>query len=103
LEVRSDGTLVFEVPISGFYSVTDDSGRERWRLAANPPPVESDLAAWEPSAVESRLARRTDAESDLPPGWFGNEPDRQEWWRILLAAALAFLLIETVVANRSTP
>lgn len=37
------------------------------------------------------------------PGWFGNEPDRQEWWRILLAAALAFLLIETVVANRSTP
>jgi hypothetical protein len=103
LEVRSDGTLVFEVPISGFYSVTDDSGRERWRLAANPPPVESDLAAWEPSAVESRLARRTDAESDLPPGWFGNEPGRQEWWRILLAAALALLLIETVVANRSTP
>lgn len=103
LEVRADGSAVFEVPSSGFYSVTDDSGRERWRLAANPPPVESDLAAWEPSAAESRLARRTDAESDLPPGWFGNEPGRQEWWRILLAAALALLLIETVVANRSTP
>jgi hypothetical protein len=103
LEVRSDGTLVFEVPISGFYSVTDDSGRERWRLAANPPPIESDLAALEPSAAEGRLARRTDAESELPPGWFGNEPGRQEWWRILLAAALALLLIETVVANRSTP
>jgi hypothetical protein len=103
LEVRSDGTLVFEVPISGFYSVTDDSGRERWRLAANPPPIESDLAALEPSVAEGRLARRTDAESELPPGWFGNEPGRQEWWRILLAAALALLLIETVVANRSTP
>jgi hypothetical protein len=103
LEVRSDGTLVFEVPISGFYSVTDDSGRERWRLAANPPPIESDLAALEPSVAEGRLARRTDAESELPPGWFGNEPGRQEWWRILLAAGLALLLIETVVANRSTP
>jgi hypothetical protein len=103
LEIRSDGTAVFEVPISGFYSVSDDSGRERWRLAANPPPIESDLAAWEPSAAEGHLARRTDAESDLPPGWFGNEPGRQEWWRILLAAALALLLIETVVANRSTP
>jgi hypothetical protein len=103
LEVRSDGTLVFEVPISGFYSVTDDSRRERWRLAANPPPIESDLAALEPSVAEGRLARRTDAESELPPGWFGNEPGRQEWWRILLAAALALLLIETVVANRSTP
>jgi hypothetical protein len=103
LEVRSDGTAVFEVPISGFYSVSDDSGWERWRLAANPPPIESDLAAWDPSAAEGLLARRTDAESDLPPGWFGNEPGRQEWWRLLLAAALALLLIETVVANRSTP
>ena len=103
LEVRSDGTAVFEVPISGFYSVTDNSGRERWRLAANPPPIESDLAALEPSAADGRLARLTDAESDLPPGWFGNEPGRQEWWRILLAAALALLLIETVVANRTHP
>ncbi len=103
LDVRADGTAVFEVPISGFYSVSDESGRERWRLAANPPPIESDLAAWEPSAAGGRLARRTDAESDLPPGWFGNEPGRQEWWRILLAAALALLLIETVVANRTHP
>ena len=103
LDVRADGTAVFEVPISGFYSVSDESGRERWRLAANPPPIESDLAAWEPSAADGRLARRTDAESDLPPGWFGNEPGRQEWWRILLAAALALLLIETVVANRTHP
>jgi hypothetical protein len=103
LDVRADGTGVFEVPISGFYSVSDESGRERWRLAANPPPIESDLAAWEPSAAGGRLARRTDAESDLPPGWFGNEPGRQEWWRILLAAALALLLIETVVANRTHP
>ena len=103
LDVRTDGTAVFEVPISGFYSVSDESGRERWRLAANPPPIESDLAALEPSAADGRLARRTDAESDLPPGWFGNEPGRQEWWRILLAAALALLLIETVVANRTHP
>ncbi len=103
LDVRADGTAVFKVPISGFYSVSDESGRERWRLAANPPPIESDLAAWEPSAADGRLARRTDAESDLPPGWFGNEPGRQEWWRILLAAALALLLIETVVANRTHP
>lgn len=83
--------------------MSDESGRERWRLAANPPPIESDLAALEPSAADGRLARRTDAESDLPPGWFGNEPGRQEWWRILLAAALALLLIETVVANRTHP
>jgi hypothetical protein len=53
--------------------------------------------------AEQRVARRTDAESDLPPGWFGGESGRQEWWRILLLAALGFLLIETVVANRSTP
>lgn len=101
--VRDDGTTVFEVPAAGFYSLSDASGPERWRLAANPPPVESDLAALEPAAAADRLARRTDAESDLPPGWFGNEPGRREWWRILLGAALALLLVETIVSNRSAP
>ncbi len=103
LAIGPDGSGVFEVPAPGFYSVIDDSGREVLRLAANPPPLESDLAAMEAPAAERALARRTDAESDLPAGWFGNEPGRQEWWRVLMAAALALLLIETVVANRSTP
>ncbi|NBP24410.1 MAG: hypothetical protein EBU81_07650, partial [Proteobacteria bacterium] len=77
--------------------------RERGRLAANPPPIESDLAALDPKVAEHRVARRTDAESELPPGWLGGESGRQEWWRVLLMAALVFLLVETVVANRSTP
>lgn len=103
LEIRPDGFGALDVTLPGFYTVTDDSGREVLRLAANPPPLESDLAAMEAPAVERALARRTDAESDLPAGWFGQEPGRQEWWRVLMAAALALLLIETVVANRSTP
>ena len=103
LELRAEGTGSFPVDTPGFYSVTDGSGRERWRLAANPPPVESDLSALEAAEAGRRLARRTDAESDLPPGWFGNEPGRREWWRPLLTAALALLLVETVVANRSQP
>lgn len=103
LEVGADGTGRIEVDTSGFYSISDPSSRERWRLAANPPAIESDLAALDPKVAEQRVARRTDAESDLPPGWFGGESGRQEWWRILLLAALGFLLIETVVANRSTP
>ncbi|MFM8879573.1 MAG: vWA domain-containing protein [Verrucomicrobiota bacterium] len=103
LELRPEGIGSFPVETPGFYSVTDDAGRERWRLAANPPPVESDLSALETAEAERRLARSTDAESDLPPGWFGNEPGRREWWRPLLAAALALLLVETVVANRSQP
>jgi hypothetical protein len=103
LEVGADGNGRIEVDTSGFYSISDPSSRERWRLAANPPAIESDLAALDPKVAEQRVARRTDAESDLPPGWFGGESGRQEWWRILLLAALGFLLIETVVANRSTP
>lgn len=103
LEVGADGTGRIEVDTSGFYSLSDPSGRERGRLAANPPPIESDLAALDPREAEHRLARRTDAESELPPGWLGGESGRQEWWRVLLMAALVFLLVETVVANRSTP
>ncbi|MEY2787929.1 MAG: hypothetical protein RLZZ34_1072 [Verrucomicrobiota bacterium] len=103
LGLGPEGTGSFQVGAPGFYSVIDGDGRERWRLAANPPPIESDLAALEATDAERRLARRTDADSDLPPGWFGNEPGRREWWRILLTAALALLLVETVVANRSTP
>lgn len=103
LAIRPDGGAVFAVTTPGFYTVTEGSDRELFRLAANPPPLESDLAAMEPAAAERALSRRTDAESDLPAGWFGNEPGRQEWWRVLLAAALALLLLETVVANRSTP
>ncbi|MCE2825682.1 MAG: BatA and WFA domain-containing protein [Verrucomicrobium sp.] len=103
VSLRADGTAVFEVPHAGIYRLADPAGTERWRRAANPPPVESDLAALDASAAAGLLARRTDAESDLPPGWFGNEPGRREWWRLLMGAALAVLLIETVVANRSTP
>ena len=100
---RADGSEVFDVNYAGIYRLDDADGTELWRRAANPPPVESDLAALEATAAESLLARRTDAESDLPPGWFGNEPGRREWWRVLMGAALALLLVETVVANRSTP
>ena len=103
VSLKADGTVVFEVPHAGIYRLADTGGTERWRRAANPPPVESDLAALDATAAAGLLARRTDAESDLPPGWFGNEPGRREWWRLLMGAALALLLIETVVANRSTP
>jgi hypothetical protein len=87
----------------GIYSVQDRDGREIQRLAVNIPSRESDLAAWRPLDWQQQLARsqaplRTSASAIL----YDSRPGRKELWRLLLLAALGLLLLETIVANRSS-
>jgi hypothetical protein len=87
----------------GVYSVQDRDGREIQRLAVNIPPQESDLAAWGPldwqqQLVRSQAPQRTSASAIL----YDSKPGRKELWRLLLLAALGLLLLETIVANRSS-
>jgi len=34
--------------------------------------------------------------------WLGGDRDREEFWRLLIAVAIALLLAESLFANRST-
>jgi hypothetical protein len=87
----------------GTYSVHDRDGREIQRLAVNIPPRESDLAAWRPLDWQQELARSQEPRRTSPSAiLYGPNTGRKELWRLLLLAALGLLLLENIVANRSS-
>jgi hypothetical protein len=87
----------------GVYSVQDRDGREIQRLAVNIPPRESDLAAWRPLDWQQQLVRGQAPQRTSPSAiLYDSKPGRKELWRLLLLAALGLLLLETIVANRSS-
>jgi hypothetical protein len=88
---------------AGFYDVYEGraAGNPVETFAVNPPGAESDLTPADPRELLLGV-RRGDSthagsvEAPAPSEWEG----RQRFWRWLIAAALAALMLETVMANR---
>lgn len=97
----SQGKIAFEMSEPGVHSLRDGVGREWLRLAANVPSQESDLTAMPVLEAERRIVWRTE-ESQRPLRLFGNDRQREEFWRLLMLAALVLVFTETLVSNRTT-
>ena len=87
--------------LPGFYTlrVKGPGGERAWAFAANLDPGESDLRRLAPADLEKavgllgfEVARKV---GDLPPVQV-SETVRRQWWRPLLAAAIALLLVEVI-------
>jgi hypothetical protein len=103
LRADQDGVLR-DVPLNapGIYSIKDSAGAELRRIAVNVPSAESDLTFAAAAETEQQFVRRTDPEPvTLAAGLFGDSAHGRELWRLLLIAALLFLVIEPIVANRT--
>jgi hypothetical protein len=85
----------------GVYSLQTATGGELRRIAVNVPAPESDLSFVAPGEVEQQLARREPAPPTLTAAVFGESPRGKELWRMLLVAALVFLVVEPIVANKT--
>jgi hypothetical protein len=91
-----------EVSRPGIYRVLSAGGQELRRVAANVPPLESDLAAWRGREFEERIARSTEGvTTSLVGNLLGNERNQREFWRVLLLGALGLLIVETLWSNRT--
>ncbi len=103
LTTDEDGNLR-DVPFTqpGIYSFKDATGREIRRVAVNLQPSESDLALFPPAEFEQQLVHGTEPPSQtLMAGLLGDPARGKELWRILLLAALAFLIFEPMLANKT--
>jgi hypothetical protein len=90
------------LPIPGVYVLQDNDGRELRRLAVNVPTAESDLVSWAAADFEHRIARAPEEPTTLRAGLLGIGSNQRELWRVLLLSVLGLLIVELVVANRST-
>lgn len=90
-------------PLSpGIWSVRTSEGREVTRFAVNAASSEADLAAVRPDEFQAQLRREPAVlNAGVGAALFGGSPGRQEFWRPLLLAALALLVLETLLSNRS--
>jgi hypothetical protein len=87
----------------GIYSFHNRAGNEVHRVAVNLPSRESDLAAWKPGDFQQQLTRvQVPRETSPAAILFGSKTGQKEFWRLLLLAAVGFLLLETLLANRSS-
>ncbi|HTG44670.1 MAG TPA: hypothetical protein VK633_09075, partial [Verrucomicrobiae bacterium] len=104
-EILADAEGVLrDVPLDrpGIYSLKDKAGGELRRIAVNLPSTESDLSFLPPADIEQQLVRQAEPTSTtLSASLFGNSPQGKDLWRLLLGAALCFLIIEPLVANRT--
>ena len=86
----------------GIWSVRTPEGREVTRFAVNVASSEADLAAQRPEEFQAQLRREPAVlNAGVGTALFGGSPGRQEFWRPLLLAALALLVLETLLSNRS--
>lgn len=91
-----------DVTVPGVHRWVGADGREIRRVAANVPPLESDLAAWKAHEFEGRVARSTEAPTrSLVGNLLGNGRNQKEFWRVLLLGALLLLIVETLWSNRT--
>jgi hypothetical protein len=107
LNVKADSQGVvhaLEMPLPGIYTLSDEHGREIRRFAANVPAAESDLSAYTPQEMQTRLTRaETSTTVSGAAMILGGNTGQRELWRMLLLAGLLLMLAETIVGNRTVP
>jgi hypothetical protein len=87
----------------GAYVLQDSSGTDIRHFAINLPARESNLGALAATDVQQQIARvPEDRATTLAAGLFGSGSSHRELWRTLLLAVLGLLLLELLVANRTT-
>jgi len=103
VQVASSGWLKdLAVGEAGSYRIRTTKGEDAFRFSVNVDPNESDLSLMSPAEVETRLGR-VPAQVNTGFGvWVESTGRGQEFWRALLWAALALLVLEPLVANRMT-
>lgn len=91
------------ISLPGCYSVRDQDGRELTRIAINPPPQESDLGALRPAEFQRRLVTASEPRTPmLSEHLWGHARNQKELWGVLLLSALSLLVVECLLANRTT-
>jgi hypothetical protein len=101
---KADDLGKIELPLErpGFYAVLDSSGRTNRLLAVNPPQRESDLAAFTAPELQAQLVRgQAMPDTGFMAGMLDPVEGGQSLWRVLMMAGALFLLLETVLANRT--
>jgi hypothetical protein len=104
LTVKSDdkGEMELAVDSPGFYELLDAAGQTVRLLAVNPPQRESDLAAFTPSELQTQLVRsQAMPETGFMAGMLDPVEGGKSLWRLLMLAGALFLVLETVLANRT--
>jgi len=87
----------------GIYSVSDSKGGEVRRLAINLPSQESDLEALAPVDFQQQMNRVLEPpKQTLAANLFTSSTSEREFWTALLAGALLLLLLEPIIANRTS-
>jgi hypothetical protein len=102
--VKADEQGKIELPLErpGFYSILDAAGQPIRLLAVNAPQRESDLAAITPAEFQAQLVRSQAAPtSGLMAALFDPVDGGKSLWRALMLAGALFLVLETVLANRT--
>jgi hypothetical protein len=87
----------------GIYSLRNSSGNELRRFAVNIPAKESDLEAINPADFQQQLTRSEEpGRQTLAASLFGSHETEREFWTSLLGGALILLLLEPLIANRTS-
>jgi hypothetical protein len=103
LVTDEEGRLV-DPPLEwpGIYKIETSQNTELLRFAVNMPPAESDLTFMPPAELQQQIVRSApQANRTLTAGLFGDADQGKELWRVLLLAALAFLIFEPLLANKT--
>ena len=101
---KADDLGKIEAPLErpGFYALLDSAGRTNRLLAVNPPQRESDLAAFTAPELQAQLVRsQAMPDTGFMAGMLDPVEGGQSLWRVLMLAGALFLLLETVLANRT--
>ena len=87
----------------GIYTILDNSGHERQKIAVNVAEQESNLDGLRSTEFAQQLVRVQEKPKEtLAAGLFGSQNDHREFWQALLLGALILLLAEPFIANRTT-
>jgi hypothetical protein len=101
---KTDDLGKIEAPLErpGFYAVLDSTGQTNRLLAVNPPQRESDLSAFTAPELQAQFVRsQAMPDTGFMAGMLDPVDGGKNLWRVLLLAGALFLVLETVLANRT--
>lgn len=102
LTLPEDGKLTgVSLPQPGLYRLMDEATGEKARLAVNLPAEESDPTFLTVENAQNTIVRIQEPPREGVMSHLLGPPQRTEYWRLLLLAALVLLICEPLLANRT--